>query len=274
MDHLAPKCLLALLVVGTLIGMTEVDAQPKKVNSAPKRILMDDFSFVVPLFNDDDNLVCSATIIRHGMLLTAKHCFYENDDPDDFYFVYSTDAMIDDDDLRIPITAIRYDGPGDEVNDIAVLYYQKKYTEGRVKLQDISVNVDTLAKEGDSLLLVSYPITKSRKVMRIASINCIRQRKIGTNPPLAKSPGYDGTLLDTNCLAFWGSSGGPIFQTQYENGQMKINSLEGVVTHSFDLKKDGSVDRDKMKKDSFGKYLTLNYSPFKQSNLIKRIFEH
>ena len=96
---------------------------------------------------------------------------------------------------------------------------------------------------------------------RLISENCETTGRTGYLPPMETDPGYSGLLYDTNCGAWFGNSGGPIYAVD-DNGQP--TALLGVVTHTFDLLlPSGNLDTAKEGSDAYGTHVTTtNMSSF------------
>ena len=87
---------------------------------------------------------------------------------------------------------------------------------------------------------------------RFLSSGCKFTGKNGYIPAMQNDPGYDGLFYDTTCPGWWGNSGGPVYKIDSEGNP---TDLVGVVTHTFDVTSDGSLDTSKEGKDDFGTYI-------------------
>ena len=124
---------------------------------------------------------------------------------------------------------------------------------------------------GTLMTTVGFPSSSDRVLRKVGTYDCVRLDKSGVIDPSRFDTGYEGTLYDTNCAAWKGNSGGGFFTVKYDSeGRMIPLSLEGVVTHTFDLTSSGSIDPAKTGSDSFGAYVeTVNYSAFKDATRIE-----
>jgi hypothetical protein len=113
------------------------------------------------------------------------------------------------------------------------------------------------------LHIVGFPGSSDGIRKRIVSHSCKTTAKSGRIGPLPKDPGYGGLLHGTNCLAWFGNSGGPVFQVDDEE---KAVLLLGVVSHTFDITAEGDIDSSKVTKDSYGSRISsVNYSSIASS---------
>ncbi len=213
---------------------------------------------------------CSGTILRHGVFLTAKHCFERRPYIESNIFSWS---------LHFPLPSsagqrsILVAGPklkkivmdsGD--NDIAYILYDPETTKDRLPIDVTGFSSNEDLKLDPSAKVIGFPSQEIMfsKTPRVVTEDC---RFTGV---FGKSPGYQGTLAGTNCGAYWGVSGGPVFIK--DSNTNKYTKLVGVVTHTFAINKDGSIDQSKIQKDQFGKYLNdTNVSPLTDSSMLKSI---
>ncbi|WLQ17434.1 serine protease [Hahella aquimaris] len=243
-------------------------------SNGPERSLVDDFDYIVPILDEDHFRICTGLILKHGLVVTAKHCFRDDSKKGNYYLAYSEDGSINQNDLYIPVASFEYDSAVEGINDLAVVHYDPGYTEGKLALKDIHLNFGPAPEAGAPLFSVGYPIVKTQSTLRVSSAKCQRKHRSGRLLSSPKSPGYDGVLFDTDCPAFWGNSGAPVFNARYDDlGNVELISLEGVITHTFDLVSNGDLDYRKMKHDAFGPYMTSNYSPLGQSVRLKEILK-
>jgi hypothetical protein len=214
---------------------------------------------------------CSGAVIAHGLFVTAKHCFPDYKDASqivNYSISFSTIGVLDGNVYKImgtDIAQIVFDGPQ---TDIAYVIYNKSVSQQKVAL-DVTTVQKKAPVQGEAVILVGYPRINRSPALRLVSDKCQFSGKSGSIPPLPKDAGYDGMLYDTSCLAWWGNSGGPAFKVD-EAG--KVRALIGVVTHTFDIKSDGSLDETRQGRDSYGSYVsTTAISVFSEAQRIDEI---
>jgi V8-like Glu-specific endopeptidase len=234
-------------------------------------------------------IFCSMMVVRHGLLITAKHCFQhkglspENVDLSTFSTVYTKDGTIgirggvgtvlaSPNLLTIQPTKLLFDS-GD--NDIAYLFYDAKETEGKIQLEDFEIATANDRPQGRNLKLVGFPAPREfpfeELMNRVVSIDCKETDKVGKIPPMEKEKGFDGLLIETTCAAWSGNSGGPVFALPVNKKDPK--KLIGVLTHTFYLKENGELDSNHLKSDSIGYYMDGNYSPLSSSRDLSRLLK-
>lgn len=222
----------------------------------------------------DGRLSCTATVIKHGVLLTAKHCFtHENQrrvsrgrmpvaprelsisfpvlkGTREKSFDIASDRMLE----------IRLD---EGVNDIAYVLYEPRATETAIQLPEFRIVKDAAAlKAGTPLEVVGFPVGDGFNPygdvdMRVSK-SCGFMEKTGYILPKPQDSGYDGLLHDTDCMAWFGNSGGPVLSPA-TGGKRE---LYGVLTHTFDTLASGEVDPSVIRSDSHGEYsVRSNISP-------------
>ncbi|MDG9671922.1 serine protease [Hahella sp. CR1] len=271
---LLAKVSACILTATLVVSCTSVEESVAGQSDGLERSLVDDFDYIVPILDEDHFRICTGLILKHGLVVTAKHCFRDDSKKGNYYLAYSEDSSIDQNDLYIPVASFEYDSAVEGINDLAIVHYDPGYTEGKLALKDTPLNFGPAPETGAALFSVGYPIVKTQNTLRVSSAKCQRKQRSGKLLPSPKSPGYDGVLFDTDCPAFWGNSGAPVFSARYdEQGNVELISLEGVITHTFDLVSNGDLDYRKMKHDAFGPYMTSNYSPLGQSVRLKEIMK-
>lgn len=201
---------------------------------------------------------CTFTILKHGVLLTARHCIAHQDNFSikNLTITFHDSLVISGDD----VLDIKLDSAE---NDFAYVYYDGFKTSGKINLPKIIIS-DTELKDTEIVEMPGYPNSKdiSQKRLGIVSKNCKTTGKKAYFPPMPADPGYLGLLTEMDCPAFMGQSGSPILLSRTnEQGEMET-ILFGVLTHTFSIIPDGSVDKSKALTDDIGPYLpTSNFSP-------------
>jgi hypothetical protein len=219
----------------------------------------------------DGKPYCSGAILKHGVFLTAKHCFSgrqfggeglkhfslafitKNDTPEN-PFIVSSDNLV-----RI--------FPDEGFNDIAYILYKPESTRS----VDLAVNAtDFLNFEEDltSLMLIGFPKVTLPYPQKISSEQCSLAEMAGRYRKYPKSLHYKGELFDTTCPAYYGNSGGPALGVRVvptDNGLSAKVSLVGVVAHTFN-------DEANLQKDEFGAFVdNANISPLRDAKNLNTV---
>jgi S1-C subfamily serine protease len=200
---------------------------------------------------------CTGTMVDHGLIITAKHCF---DFPVD---KASVSVLFSESDLLDPASSVKINNrdvvdvvADDDSNDIAYVLYRPEATRQAGFLEAMNPESKIKADAGLSALSIGFPDARNLGIgdryRRVASENCQTTDQQGT------VQGYDGTLLGTTCEGWFGNSGGPVFAMVHpRSGYQWV----GVLTHTFESIDDPS-NTSALKNDRFGSWASINYSPF------------
>jgi len=200
---------------------------------------------------------CSAFIIKHGVLVTAKHCFSHHDFfPEDFK---STD-------LKVSFSNFVLEGQeGSELvfdrgeNDLSYIIYNPNLTQDKIDLTKIEPSLDV--DDNTSLFRVGFPGVGDFIDEKVLTYDCNYLGDKEFFPPKILDPGYEGILLDTTCQAWHGDSGGPVIR---KSGK-KLQIL-GVLSHTFEVDYAGRIKEESMGEDHIGPYVkTSMFSPFSET---------
>lgn len=178
-----------------------------------------------------DNPICSFWIVKHGVLATAKHCFTH----------LGMDQEAANNKLISKISIKFLKGKEGEfsiessqlnkiifdsgINDLAIITYSKVATESLVNLPEINLMVNEV-EEVSNIAMLGYPDREHRLVLDkkqaktnqlIMSSACQITGESSVIMPTINNPGYDGSLFDTTCAAWFFVGGGPVFKIN-ENG--------------------------------------------------------
>jgi hypothetical protein len=241
-----------------------------------RKLVTSGFDFV-GVITSGGSLRCSGSILSHGIFVSARHCFTGNEvsasDNSNFKLMFPKNGLVDNQTERIAVEAIEYDSSEGGVNDIAYIFYDASQTEGQIELPNIEINTTSVVAPGTQMTTVGFPSSPDRVLKKVGTYYCQRLEKSGSIEPSRFDNGYDGILYDTDCGAWKGNSGGVLYTVSYdENGDLRPLSIEGVVTHTFDLTSQGYIDPNKTKSDDFGDYVvTVNYSAFKDAVRIDEV---
>ncbi len=222
---------------------------------------------------------CSGVILRHGVFATAKHCFHkvlpEGDAVQAWALYFPENGEISTSTLVVSgedIKQVIFDG---DQNDIAYVIYTAEKTKGIVPIDTESI-LRAPPEAEVPLHLVGFPTLKSLSLIRLTSYICKTTGKTGLLPPKPHDElGYDGLLYDTDCVAWFGNSGGPIFQvSKVETDKVEASpvSVIGVVSHTFDVTEEGDLISSLVKVDQYGSHvLSTNLSPFAQAQKLDEV---
>jgi len=199
--------------------------------------------------------LCTFTILRHGLMITAKHCFQHLEvfglkvDPSKLTVTFPNG-------IAISKLNVRYDS-GD--NDIAYVEYEPNLTAS-IQIPKIVLS-NQLPGPDDLLYVPGYPVAADNSRPIAISRFCSTTGKTGFLTKKPKDPGYGGKLAEIDCPAWWGQSGSPVFGiTKHRKKRTLV--LHGVLAHTFLVEDDGSVDQKEIVLDDFGKYVPKsNFSP-------------
>lgn len=237
---------LSMILVSGIIPLTSFGA------IKPIRTDGNSSYFSVGLIAFNGAPTCSGTIIRHGVLLTAKHCFRDRPYSNHKRLSWSLHFPLPEPQkgsILIPGIKIKKIILDKGENDIAFILYDSLLTEKKLPVEVTNFSKATFIKEDTAAKVIGFPHQDMlfSKTPRVIADNCLFTGLLGTNS------GYSGSVSGTNCGGYWGVSGGPVFIE--DKVKHSFTSLVGVVTHTFSTKQDGSIDETKIQNDSFGKYI-------------------
>jgi hypothetical protein len=229
--------------------------------------------FAVGLVTYENMHRCTATIIKHGVALTAKHCFQTDEIEQGnlrklgLNFRYASDNDVAP--LFVhgnQIKKIIFDGSS---NDIAYILYEPSATS-RLKLDlPLAKNPSSPAKAALTAI-VGFPVEEkiTPQFPKVVSKDCSFTGKSGYIKPPENDSGYDGLLFETTCEGWSGMSGGPSIAFTGSKG----SEIIGVVTHTFHLTATGEIDNSQIKADTFSSYIRdVVISPLSQAEQLKQI---
>lgn len=212
-------------------------------------------SFAVGLVTFALDARCTATIIKHGVALTAKHCFTDKEiEPNKLGKImisFPAQSLANAKPLAVrgdQIKKVIFDGP----NDIAYILYNPGATNGLTLDLPHLVSADGLSK-GKPTKLIGFPVEESPTPLypKVERGDCSFTGKKGTIPPAEDGPRYDGMLYENDCKAWWGMSGGPVL----DMSDVKNPKVIGVISHTFNLTEEGDINPEKIESDQYGKFI-------------------
>lgn len=242
---------------------------PKKNVPLPKtpnkksitRSLTTDYPWV-GLILYQGQLRCTGTIVKPGVILTARHCFDHGVGKETESITVKLEKKGTEgkeEQLTITrITTVEFDSGQ---NDLAWIQYDKTQTDSWSEIAPIKMDRSKIPTAGSNLVVIGYPTTNDGRIVKLITTNCTRLAKEGTIPPMPEDPGYLGTLYDTDCIAWKGNSGGPFFTVSQKGESFELDQLIGVVTHTFDLNSQGGILTSALDEDQFGTFVkTVNFT--------------
>ena len=228
----------------------------------------------VGLILKDGKPDCSGTIIKHGVFLTAKHCFSgrqfggdglkhfslafitRNDSPE-HPFIVSSDEIV-----RI--------FPDEGFNDLAYILYKPGATIGKVNLAITATNFSNFEDGITGAMFVGFPTVSFKFPQKVLSQSCSLGEISGRYRKFPKSLHYRGDLIDTTCPAYYGNSGGPVLAIKLmstESGLKTTLDIIGVVAHTFN-------DETKTQKDDIGTFVdNANFSPLGDAKSLNHVLD-
>ena len=270
-------CLISSLSVVTGCGQDSKKKDPTTQAGGPEgepsavvRSVAESSFPSVGMVTVNGNLRCSGLILKHGVFATAKHCFWgDNPSKSTLGLVFTGDSgVVDSTAIKVPSSSmyeLNMDGEG---NDIAYVIYDGNTTKNKVTLTTTNIIAEPPVAD-TPMSLVGFPSPKDRTIRKLVSKPCKRLDKEGTiEPNDTDKKGYDGQLFDTDCGAWFGNSGGPLFVMDAEDPTVVIGTV-GVVTHTFDIDEKGEIPDSAIVTDSFGTYVkTVNFSSYGSANTL------
>jgi hypothetical protein len=259
----------ALLITILSVQSCGDSNSPKKNGNPPKtpekksitRSLASDYPWV-GLILYQDQLRCTGTIVKPGVILTARHCFDHGVGKEIGNITVKLEKKTGEGkEERLTITKILTLDFDSAENDLAWIQYDRTQTDSWTEIAPIEVDRTKIPTTGTNLVVIGYPTTSDGRLLKLITTNCSRLAKEGAIPPLPEDPGYLGTLYDTNCIAWKGNSGGPFFTITSKGDTFELDQLIGVVTHTFDLNSQGGILTSALGEDQFGTYVkTVNFT--------------
>ncbi len=227
----------------------------------------------VGLIKYENGLVCTGFLVKHGVLATAKHCFSHRDinelnfEPRKLKVSFFTEEV----DPFFPQLPLIIEG-NDIIklvldsgsNDIAYIIYKRESTIDKIQLPKMEVNTDEDISNETHVFRVGFPMGENHVFDKVLTKNCQFTGKTDFFHPTITDPGYEGLLYDTNCPAWYGDSGGPVFEKVKNDDPKSTMVIHGVLTHTFEVNFAGEIEDSSKETDSIGEYVkTSNFSPFR-----------
>jgi hypothetical protein len=205
------------------------------------------------------NHSCSGFIVKHGLLVTAKHCFNHFDINPDNFNPKGTSVTFPGNKSKVVINSIDKLIFDSGENDIAYLTYDPSQTLDLINLGDFKISKDI---DFDlDIFRAGFSGEETYSSDRILTQGCKFNKKKGHFPAMVTDPGYEGLLFDTECPAWFGDSGGPVITLQ--EGKLVI---VGILSHTFEVDFAGEIPPESIERDSFGRYVkTSIVSPFSEA---------
>lgn len=210
---------------------------------------------------------CSGFLAKHGLLVTAKHCFSHYGEHPDTFSSKGIKVVFPSADSEVVITSIERLMFDSGENDIAYLVYNPEQTSNQITLGNFYFSKDI---EGDfDIYRAGFSGEEEFVNTRILTKGCRFNQKTGYFPARITDPGYDGLLLDTECPAWFGDSGGPVI---YKSEDKFV--IVGILSHTFEVDYAGNIPLEAIERDIFGRFVKTSFvSPFSQAIDIWNLLE-
>jgi hypothetical protein len=200
---------------------------------------------------------CTYSIVRHGLLLTAKHCF-KHRAASAAPILPSQLSVLFPNNIEISANSIQEIILDEGDNDIAWVTYDAQATIGRIDLPEIIFS-DRLPEIDSKFDMPGSPVSGRQRTRDFTKVvDCQLTGREGRFPPKPRDLGYEGLLIEMDCPAWYGQSGSPILN----QGDGATIVLYGVLAHTFDVLADGSVDSNSIERDEIGNFVRRSiFSP-------------
>lgn len=245
-----------------LNGYSELLENYQPINETPYRAgslsTASHFDFVGLLYSEG-RVVCTISIVKHGLLVTAKHCLapfaqeIKRESKPSFLTVKFPYAR-----TKVVLTGLGFINSeldaGD--NDLAYFEYDPHATREIIDVPQIEWSTSPLDyKIGDSLIVPSYRFPKKIRRQKLGVQEC----KVGAKVARLDHalPIYKGDFQDSTCTGYNLASGSP-FLKKTANGYKLI----GVLSHTFEINNStGEILPQSLKEDEWGLYTSTVFSP-------------
>lgn len=213
---------------------------------------------------------CASFILKHGVIATAKHCFTHHDidelnfDPKKVKIRFAKKGgNIDIDPLTLEGEDILKLIMDRGSNDIAYIIYKREKTEEIMDLSSFEINDNKDMEDGMEVFRAGFPMGFNHVFDKVITSGCSFSGKTDFFQPTITDPGYEGMLFDTDCPAWYGDSGGPVFSSRMGDNGEEITIIHGVLSHTFDVDFAGNIREDAMDSDLIGEFVkTSMFTPF------------
>jgi len=237
-------------------------------NSAIREINNDKFPQVG--FLNYGDVSCASFILKHGVIATAKHCFTHHDidelnfDPEKVKIRFAKKGgNIDIDPLTLQGEDILKLIVDRGSNDIAYIIYKREVTQDLIDLSSFEINSNKDVEDGMEVFRAGFPMGFNHVFDKVITSGCSFSGKTEFFQPTITDPGYEGLLFDTDCPAWYGDSGGPVFSTALNDKDEETTIIHGVLSHTFDVDFAGNIRKDAMDSDLIGEFVkTSMFTPF------------
>ena len=245
------------------------------VLGAEREKIGEEFPFV-GLIKYTNGPVCTGFLVKHGVLATAKHCFSHKDinelnfDPKKLKVSFFTEEL----DPFFPQLPLVIEG-NDIIkltldsgsNDIAYIIYKREATIDKIDLPKMEINTDVDISNETNVFRVGFPMGENHVFDKVMTKDCQFTGKTDFFHPTITDPGYEGLLYDTDCPAWFGDSGGPVFERVENTEKDEVKEtivIHGVLAHTFEVNFAGEIEESSKERDSIGEFVkTSNFSPFR-----------
>ena len=251
-----------------------------KANSAV-RVINNDLHPSVGLMRYKGDISCAAFVIRHGVAVTAKHCFdhfhinEDNFDPNLLSISFpKVGGNVDFNNIKVEKQNVYKLILDRGENDIAFILYNRNVTKNEFSVSEFKVNDYSEIESGVEVFRAGFPMGHNTVFDKVITSGCIFTGESGHFDAMVMDQGYEGLLFDTNCPAWFGDSGGPVFSKGEDEQGNPITIIHGVLSHTFEVNFLGEIEESSILEDEIGKYVrTSMFSPFFYSSDLKMALE-
>lgn len=236
----------------------------------------------VGLIKYQGSISCAAFILKHGVIATAKHCFTHHDvTPENFdlnkvrILLPKTGGNVDFQNLELTGEDIYKLVLDSGSNDIAYILYNRNKTKDEIDLTKFQLNDQDDVENGTEIFRAGFPQGTDTVFDKVITSGCSFTGKTGFFEPTITDPGYEGMLFDTDCPAWFGDSGGPVFSHGTDIEGNKVIIIHGVLSHTFEVDFVGDLMTDAIMRDDIGEYVrTSMFSPFSLTKDLEIVFHN
>ena len=235
----------------------------------------------VGLIKYQGSISCAAFIIRHGVLATAKHCFTHHDITSENFDTTKVRILLPKKGGNVDFQNLEL--TGEDVyklvldsgsNDIAYILYNRKKTLDEVDLVKFQLNDQNDVEDGTELFRAGFPQGTDTVFDKVITSGCSFAGNTGFFEATITDPGYEGMLFDTDCPAWFGDSGGPVFSAGKDVEGNDVTIIHGVLSHTFEVDFAGDIMEAAILRDDIGEYVrTSMFSPFSLTKDLEIVFD-
>ncbi|MDU0457922.1 MAG: trypsin-like serine protease [Geobacteraceae bacterium] len=201
---------------------------------------------MVGIYNVADGGVCTGTLIRQDVVLTAAHCFDTSDNPEDYIALFGLAISQEKDTKSVPVAAIRipsmYNPRKNKRNsnfDIALMKLASAAPGGYTPA-DVATKTDGFPVDDETYITAGYGVTKLRKndpgILRMLAPRSAEFSLSGQGRYIELKPSGAGPCR--------GDSGSPLFKVARDSAGNISYSVIGVQSQAIQRAVNGKFTRE------------------------------